>query len=71
MNDLKITIYLLEDGRLVTPYQNEIENLALETMNTHERIYFDKIIVNEELFFKFNREINAWVLHRRLMFEKD
>jgi len=59
----------LEDEKFVASLQNEIENLALETAGTAEHIYFDKVIVNDEFYFEFDPDINAWVLHRRLLFE--
>lgn len=62
MINIELTMRL-KDGKLVVPYQNEVENLALEVIGTAEDIYFDKVPINDDLYLKFDPNIDDWVLH--------
>jgi len=61
-NDVKYTVYR-KDGIETVPCQNEVENIAVSTMGTHESIYFDRVPLNEKLYLKYDHKINTWVLH--------
>lgn len=52
---MKITAEFHE-GKLYLLYQNEVENIALETIGDHHGIYFDSIPIGNGLYLKFNRE---------------
>lgn len=64
MIQVEITLKLV-NGKLQAPYQNEVENLALETIGTTEDIYFEEIPINDNFYLKFDHNINAWMLRGR------
>ena len=49
-------------GNITFPYQNEIENLALETIGSSEDIYFEKIPITKNLYVEFCQIENFWIL---------
>lgn len=64
MLDAEFTVYL-KDGVLMIPIQSEVENIALTTVGNHHGIYFDEIPLNDNLYLKFDREINTWIIYKR------
>ena len=64
MIQAEITLRLI-NGKLQAPYQNEVENLALETVGTTESIYFEEVPINDSFCLKFDHNINAWILRKR------
>ncbi len=60
-SNVQLTMFL-KDGLLLVPVQNEVENLALETVGTHRSIYFDKTPINEELYLLYDKVYKTWVL---------
>ena len=61
-NNAKYTVHR-RDGIETVPCQNEVENIAILTMGTHESIYFDRVPVNKKLYLKYDHKINTWILH--------
>jgi len=64
MIQVEVTLRLV-NGKLQAPYQNEIENIALETVGTTEDIYFKEIPINDNFYLKFDNGVNAWMLRKR------
>jgi len=64
MIQVEVTLRLV-NGKLQAPYQNEIENIALETMGTTEDIYFEEIPIDDNFCLKFDNDVNAWMLRKR------
>lgn len=61
MISIELTAHVI-DGDITFPYQNEIENLALETIGTSENIYFGYIPITKDLYVKYSQTKKAWVL---------
>ena len=60
-----VNIYLTArviDGNITFPYQNEVENLALETVGTSENIYFGYIPITKDLYVRYSQTKKTWVL---------
>lgn len=43
----RLTLFRLPDGKLVAPYQDEIELIAMDTIGSAENIYFDEIPITD------------------------
>ena len=65
--EMEITI-VCRNGKLIAPYQNEIEDLAIEQFGTHENIYFDTIYLDDakKWGLSWEDEYKGWVLKRLL-----
>ena len=61
MDEIRLTAFV-KNNRIFLRYQNEVENLALDSLGTHENIYFDETPVTDRFSVKFNREENVWEL---------
>jgi hypothetical protein len=55
----------IADGNITFPYQNEIENLALETIGTSENIYFRYIPITKDLYVRYSQTKRTWILRLR------
>lgn len=64
MIQVEITLRLV-NGKLQAPYQNEVENIAIETMGTHEDIYFARVPINDKFYLKWDDNTYAWMLRKR------
>lgn len=54
---MKLTVNLVvKEGRLFLPFQNEVENVALETVGSHHGIYRNAIPLTDNLYLKYDRE---------------
>lgn len=53
---------LLKDGILITFSQNQVENIALEVLGTHYRIFFDKIPITDKFYLIWEKLHQGWVL---------
>lgn len=58
---MKLT-FELSNGKLVCPYQDEIENLALETLDDCSDIYFTPTPVNDKFDVIWMDKYGGWVL---------
>ena len=61
MVNIELTARVI-DGNITFPYQNEVENLALETVGTSENIYFEYIPITKNLYVKYSQTERTWVL---------
>jgi len=52
------------NGNVVFPYQNEVENLALETIGTHESIYSEPVPMTDDFCLVWNDPEKGWVLEK-------
>ena len=52
------------DGRMVVPYQNEVEDAAIECCGTHHNIYFDNIYLDDakRWSLSYSHRDKGWVL---------
>ena len=51
---------VFRNGKILFPYQDEIENLSLKNVGSCDNIYFDKIPFGKNHYLLFNRKENAW-----------
>ena len=58
---MKIT-FELSKGKLVCPYQDEAENVALKTLGNHHNIYFDPIPINDKFDMIWTDKLGGWLL---------
>lgn len=61
MINIELTARVI-DRNITFPYQNEVENLALETIGTSENIYFGYIPITKNLYVKHSQTEKTWVL---------
>lgn len=61
MTNIELTTRIV-DGNITFPYQNEIENLALETIGSSEDIYFRYIPVTKNLYVRYSQTKKTWIL---------
>ncbi len=61
MIDIELTIRV-EKGKVTFPYQNEVENLALETIGTQDNIYFEPTPLTDEFYVEREEGYDGWVL---------
>ena len=59
---MKITFDITTDGKLVCPYQDEMENLALEKLDDQCNIYFDPIPINDKVDVIWTDKYKGWLL---------
>lgn len=64
---MRVTLEI-KDGRLYLPYQDEVEALALETMGTHHKIYFEPIPIRLgdkcKLYIMYAKDLGGWEVRR-------
>lgn len=65
MTDIKLTTYIV-DGKITFPYQNEVENLALETIGSSENIFFEKIPITKDLYIEYSDTEKSWILQQSI-----
>ena len=63
---IRLTAFV-RNNKVLFPYQNEIENLALDSVGSHENIYFDETPVTDRFSVKYDRAENAWELKTNLL----
>ena len=49
-------------NKVYFPYQNEIENLSLDSVGSHKNIYFDETPLTDHYSVKYNKEEKSWEL---------
>jgi hypothetical protein len=59
----------IRNGKLVCPNQGEIENLAIEKIDTHYNIFFDPIPLTDKFDLMWSDEVTAWVIRYILQAE--
>ena len=67
MINIELTTRII-DGKITFPHQNEVENLALETIGTSEDIYFEKIPITKDLYVEYSQAKKTWVLKQPVSF---
>ena len=63
---MKFTL-IIKDNKLICPYQNEVENIAIKNHNTHKDIYFIPIKVNDEHYLEWSDEYRGWLLIKTIL----
>lgn len=60
---MKITL-IISNNKLICPYQNEVENIAIKNHGTHKDIYFIPVKVNDEYYLEWFDEYKGWMLKK-------
>ena len=56
---MKITL-IINNNKLICPYQNEVENISIKNYGNHKNIYFSPIKINNEYYLKWNDNYKGW-----------
>ena len=60
MEKMHIDISINEDGEIVMPVENDVENLALWADQDNYTIYFKPIIISPTVELVYDRSKNVW-----------
>ena len=58
---IRLTAFV-RNNKVLFPYQNEVENLALYGIDSHKNIYFDEIFLTDRYSVEYDRDQKAWEL---------